>query len=351
MKKILFLVTIFSLNAFSQIISPNTVKVADRWFPTPRSFLNFIAAVNPSDVNDIKDFIKKSNINMDRPFPVTTLEDNKLILSGLSTPILWNKDGSFSFKNVNFKYDKNISFKKNLASFDRQWGQFREFAAWSKKTSAFEFLVLPQAHADDSDSGIRSTMLKWAEYSYLGIRDSIFKGDKKVNSKISQITCDFGDDMRYHQYGYNIRIAKNILNPKNHDSSIYAYITCDSDNDPFCSQSAVEFNVVKDSDGQLKLISLDNAGRDDEKKEEKGHKHHKKEEKDRAEKRADTQRYIRQESAQTLISVCASKTEKQFNKASQATAQYAESNHFDEEAPLAAAPATPAAAMDPQGYK
>lgn len=214
MKTYLIAFLLFSSSAYAQIISTKTIEATDKWFPTPKLFIQFMTSVSPEDVQDIKQFIADSKIDINKPFPKTTVEGRKLYFSGLSTPVIWNQNGSFSFKEVSFRYDRNISFKKNLAVFEKSWGTLKEFGNWSKQ-SRFEFLFLPKASADEADSGLRSSLMKLSSYSFLGVVSDTWNDrpfgttDKmKQNAKYNaaRITC--GDHPEYYQGGTTIRIAK-----------------------------------------------------------------------------------------------------------------------------------------------
>lgn len=164
MKKYIFcFVFLLTISAQSSVTTSQAVNTVDQWFPTPQSILKFMAVARPSDAQDMKEFMKNSHINPDQKFPAIQVEGNQLLVSGLSTPIIMNTDGSFSFKSERIQYNRDLSFKKNMEIFDKHWGQFKEFGSWGRH-SRFD-LFIPQAFAEDVACTGRCVYLKPVIYT------------------------------------------------------------------------------------------------------------------------------------------------------------------------------------------
>jgi hypothetical protein len=185
----------FSMECLAQITTPKTMQMVDTWFPTPAKAIEFLQTVRPQDANDIKEFMRNSRLDSDKRFPGSRLKGNKIYLNGLSEPIIWSLDGSFTFKAQPFRYDRKLSFKKNLEKFDQRWGTLKEFGNWNRQ-SRFEALIFSQAYAGESEVGFRSWLLKLDLLSVLGVQDSsksFDDEDKKMRSSArnnaNHITC------------------------------------------------------------------------------------------------------------------------------------------------------------------
>jgi hypothetical protein len=173
-KKLIVLIFLFVAPAFyanGQVVSANDFKIVGELIPNTKLSIEFVRKVwPPVEAEAYEKFIKQIGAKPSQDLARVTVEGNKIYLNSIPEAIIVNANGSVSFKGVEFLYKQQDGFSKNLANFEKKWGQFSQFANW-KKSTAMSWSPLRAAYAADEESFSNMGFLaKLAYVSTIGIR-------------------------------------------------------------------------------------------------------------------------------------------------------------------------------------